>query len=81
MELHKARMLPHGPERDQARKLARALRDLARNEAWLEGQTLRTHRDDARFAIGAAPPEPIGRAHGPGAESDHTVVASCAAPG
>jgi hypothetical protein len=80
MELHKARMLPPGAERDQARKLARALRDLARDEAWLEGQTLRTHRSNARLAIGAAP-EPIGRAHDPGRALDTAVVAICAAPG
>jgi hypothetical protein len=80
MELRKARMLPPGPKRNQARKFARALRDLARNEAWLEGQTLRTHRNEPRFAIGEAPPEQIGRAHGPGGESDQIVVANCAAP-
>jgi hypothetical protein len=80
MELQKARMLPPGPERNRARKLARALRDLARNEAWLEGQTLRTHRNEARFAIGAAPTEQIGRAHGPDGESDQIVAANCAAP-
>jgi len=33
----KARALPVGPERDMARVLARGLRDLARTEAWLEG--------------------------------------------
>ena len=35
--LRKARALPVGPERDMARVLARSLRDLARTEAWLEG--------------------------------------------
>jgi hypothetical protein len=80
MELHKARMLPPGPERNQARKLAKALRDLARDEAWLEGQTLPRHRNDARFAISAAAPEKIGRAHGSGRESDKAIVASCAVP-
>ena len=80
VELQKARMLPPGPERNQVRKLARALRDLARNEAWLEGQTLRAHRNEARFAISAAPPERIDRVHGPGGESDRIVVANCAAP-
>lgn len=34
----KARSLPSGPERDMVRELARGLRDLARTEAWLEGQ-------------------------------------------
>ena len=36
--LRKARALPPGSERRAARKLARALRDLANTEAWLEGQ-------------------------------------------
>ena len=79
-ELHKARMLPPGPERNQARKLARALRDLARNEAWLEGQTLGSRRDDARLAIIAAPPNPLSRAQGSGAASDNPVVANRAVP-
>jgi hypothetical protein len=34
----RARALAPGPERRAARQLARALKDLARNEAWLEGQ-------------------------------------------
>jgi hypothetical protein len=34
----KARALPIGPERNAERLLGRALRDLARTEAWLEGQ-------------------------------------------
>ena len=76
VELQKARMLPPGPERNQVRKLARALRDLARNEAWLEGQTLRTHRNEARLAISAASPRQVDRAHGRGGESDQIVVAS-----
>ncbi len=42
MELLGARMLLPGSERNQMRKRARALRDLARNEAWLEGRTLRS---------------------------------------
>jgi hypothetical protein len=37
-ELRRARALPAGPLRNQARQRARALRDLARDEAWLEGQ-------------------------------------------
>jgi hypothetical protein len=44
MELVRARLLLPGSERNQMRKRARALRDLARNEAWLEGQDLRRHR-------------------------------------
>jgi hypothetical protein len=39
--MRKARSMPLGPERRAARQLARALRDLARTEAWLEGQTPR----------------------------------------
>jgi hypothetical protein len=78
VELHKARMLPRGPERNRARKLARALHDLARDEAWLEGQTLRTHPNDARFVISAVPHEQISRAQGSGKESD---LAHGGAPG
>jgi hypothetical protein len=48
-ELYRARMLPPGFERNQARKRAKALRDLARNEAWLEGQTLQAHRSHPPF--------------------------------
>jgi hypothetical protein len=36
--LREARTMPLGSERRAARKLARALRDLADTEAWLEGQ-------------------------------------------
>jgi hypothetical protein len=39
--MRKARAMPFGPERRAARQLARALRDLAKTEAWLEGQTPR----------------------------------------
>jgi hypothetical protein len=44
--LHKARNLPHGAERRAARSYARALRDLAETEAWLEGRVA----DDPRQA-------------------------------
>ncbi len=37
--MRKARAMPPGPERRAARQLARALNDLAKTEAWLEGQT------------------------------------------
>jgi hypothetical protein len=36
--VHKARAMPPGPERRAARRLAGALNDLAKTEAWLEGQ-------------------------------------------
>jgi hypothetical protein len=36
--LRKARKLPHGAERSAACRYARALRDLAQTEAWLEGR-------------------------------------------
>ena len=36
--LRQARAMPPGSERRAARRLARALRDLANTEAWLEGQ-------------------------------------------
>jgi hypothetical protein len=50
-ELHRARMLRPGAERNRARNRARALQDLARNEAWLEGQTppMRRSRSQLRF--------------------------------
>jgi hypothetical protein len=36
--LRKARAMAPGPERRAARRLARALGDLAKTEAWLEGE-------------------------------------------
>src|SRR3981189_1485805 len=39
--MRKARAMPLGSERRAARQLARALKDLAKTEAWLEGQTPR----------------------------------------
>jgi hypothetical protein len=36
--MRKARALPPGPERHATRQFARALSDLAKTEAWLEGQ-------------------------------------------
>jgi hypothetical protein len=39
--MRNARAMPFGSERHAARQLARALRDLAKTEAWLEGQTPR----------------------------------------
>ena len=36
--LRQARAFPPGPERTAATQVARALKDLARDEAWLEGQ-------------------------------------------
>jgi hypothetical protein len=36
--LRKARKLPRGAERSAARRYAKALRDLAKTEAWLEGR-------------------------------------------
>jgi hypothetical protein len=39
--MRKARAMPLGSERRAARQLARALRDLAKTEAWLEGHTPR----------------------------------------
>jgi len=40
----KARAMPTGSERNAERALARALSELARTEAWLEGQT--SHRPE-----------------------------------
>nr|WP_249145800.1 hypothetical protein [Bradyrhizobium diazoefficiens] len=50
--LRKARKLPRGVERSAARRYAKALRDLARTEAWLEG----------RLADEAQPSRPVRRA-------------------
>ena len=55
--MRKARAMPLGPERRTARQLARALRDLARTEAWLEGQMPRRRpvpygRERSRSAAG-----------------------------
>jgi hypothetical protein len=52
----KARALPLGSERRAARQLARALKDLAKTEAWLEGQTPRPgsmahNREQRRGAV------------------------------
>ncbi len=53
-----ARAMPMGSERRVARQLARALRDMANTEAWLEGQTPHLRpatysRQPARRAMGA----------------------------
>jgi len=39
--MRRARAMPPGPERRATRRFARALSELAKTEAWLEGQTLR----------------------------------------
>ncbi len=39
-----ARALPIGPERNRKRVLARGLSELAKTEAWLEGQSSQTRR-------------------------------------
>jgi hypothetical protein len=54
-ELRHARLLPLGSERNQVIERARGLRDLARAEAWLEGETLRARRNDDLFAAAAGP--------------------------
>jgi hypothetical protein len=48
--MHKARAMPPGSERRAARQLARALRELADTEAWLEGQPPQLNR--MRYARG-----------------------------
>src|ERR1700754_4390003 len=48
--LRKARKLPRGAERSAARRYAKALRDLARTEAWLEGRIAREPRMAQRRA-------------------------------
>ena len=54
----KARDLPLGPERRAVRQLARAFSDLAKTEAWLEGQAPRHgsptyDREYSHRAVGA----------------------------
>jgi hypothetical protein len=39
--MRRARAMPPGSERRAAHQLARALKDLAKNEAWLEGRVTR----------------------------------------
>jgi hypothetical protein len=48
--LRNARATPPGAERNRARVLARGLMDLARTEAWLEGQRFQTRRMPLRIA-------------------------------
>ena len=55
--MRKARAMPLGSDRRAARQLARALRDLAKTEAWLEGQAPRPrpmpyNRERPRSAAG-----------------------------
>ena len=59
--MRKARVMTPGPERLATRRLARALSDLAKTEAWLEGQTPRlrpvAHRQEIpRRAVGCSAP-------------------------
>jgi hypothetical protein len=60
--MRKARGRPFGPERRSALELARALKDLAKTEAWLEGQTPHrrpvTYRQDRAAPL--AEPAPAG---------------------
>jgi hypothetical protein len=54
--MRKARAMPLGSERRAARQLARALSDLAKTEAWLEGQMPRLrpvtyNREHPRTAV------------------------------
>jgi hypothetical protein len=53
-ELRQARLLPRGSERNQVLERARALHDLARAEAWLEGQPRRAYRYNDGFAAAAS---------------------------
>jgi hypothetical protein len=39
MAMREARAMPAGPEQRAARRRARGLKELARTEAWLEGQS------------------------------------------
>jgi len=52
--LRKARKLPRGAERSAARRYARALRDLAQTEAWLEGRVAEESRSLRRMRRAAS---------------------------
>lgn len=52
--LHRARRLPRGVERSATRRYARALRDLARTEAWLEGRLVDPARSVPCLKIAAS---------------------------
>jgi hypothetical protein len=52
--LRKARKLPHGADRSAARSYARALRDLAQTEAWLEGRIADEPRSFRRLKVAAS---------------------------
>jgi hypothetical protein len=55
-ELRRARALPAGSMRDEALRRSRGLMELARTEAWLEGQSLAVDRDrDARHGRTTGP--------------------------
>jgi hypothetical protein len=52
--LRKARTLPRGAERSAARRYARALRELSRTEAWLEGRVVAEPHVERRMKVSAA---------------------------
>jgi hypothetical protein len=56
--MREARAMPVGLERNAARRRARGLKELARTEAWLEGQTpladQASHRRQRRLAVHSA---------------------------
>ncbi|MCG2667195.1 hypothetical protein ACFPFP_09585 [Bradyrhizobium sp. GCM10023182] len=52
--LRKARKLPRGADRSAARRYARALRDLAQTEAWLEGRVADELRAVSRLKVAAS---------------------------
>jgi hypothetical protein len=58
MAMREARAMPAGPEQSDARRRARGLKELARTEAWLEGQTpladQASHRRQRRLAVHSA---------------------------
>ena len=52
--MRQARAMPPGPERGATRRFARALGDLAKTEAWLEGQTPKRRASAYELGIRAA---------------------------
>ncbi|WP_245317200.1 hypothetical protein [Bradyrhizobium manausense] len=52
--LRKARKLPRGADRSAALRYARALRDLAQTEAWLEGRIADEPRSISRLKVAAS---------------------------
>ncbi len=72
--MRQARAMPPGPERRATHQFARALSDLAKTEAWLDGQMPRQRASVCKR-------DHPGRAVGPEAEREHIAGARRASAG